>query len=114
MLYRLRPRACRSTPLPSRRIAQHFHLPEVENDVFNRVGKSDRDYTNRIRFGWLSPALPSLPDGIAALTTIPTFFGEGPVSSVTRRIGISVGQNIYTPQDTNSSASIFNDRPYAA
>ena len=87
---------------------------QIENDVFNRIGKSDRDYTNGIRFGWLSPALPSLPDGIAALTTIPTFFGEAPVASVTRRIGVSIGQNIYTPQDTNASQPIFNDRPYAA
>ena len=27
---------------------------QVENDVFNRIGKSDRDYTNGVRFGWLS------------------------------------------------------------
>lgn len=87
---------------------------QVENDVFNRIGKSDRDYTNGIRFGWLSPALPDLPDGIAALTTVPTFFGEGPVSSVTRRIGISVGQNLYTPANTDAYGPIYNDRPYAA
>ncbi len=87
---------------------------QVENDVFNRFGKSDRDYTNGFRFGWLSPALPSLPEGIAALTNIPTFFGESAVSSVTRRVGVSVGQNIYTPQNTDISQPIFNDRPYAA
>lgn len=87
---------------------------QVENDVFNRIGRSDRDFTNGIRFGWLSPALPELPDGLANLLTLPTFFGEAPVSSVTRRIGVSVGQNIYTPQDTSTSSPIFNDRPYAA
>ena len=36
------------------------------------------------------------------------------MSSVTRRFGISIGQNIYTPQDTDTSAPIHNDRPYAA
>jgi len=36
------------------------------------------------------------------------------VSSVTRRLGISIGQNIYTPQNTDASQPIFNDRPYAA
>lgn len=87
---------------------------QVENDVFNRIGKSDRDYTNGVRFGWLSPALPDLPDSLARLMTFPTFFGEGPVSSVTRRVGISVGQNLYTPQNTETSAPILNDRPYAA
>ena len=55
-----------------------------------------------------------MPDGLLRLTTIPTFFGEDPVSSVTRRFGISIGQNIYTPQDTDTSAPIHNDRPYAA
>lgn len=87
---------------------------QVENDVFNRIGRSDRDYTNGLRIGWLSSALPSLPEGVAAFATIPTFFGEDPVSSVTRRIGISFGQNLYTPQDTDTSAPIQNDRPYAA
>ena len=87
---------------------------QIENDVFNRIGKSDRDYTNGVRFGWLSPALPELPDGLTRLVTIPTFFGETPATSVTRRVGISFGQNIYTPADTTISAPIFNDRPYAA
>ncbi len=86
---------------------------QVDNDFFNPIGRTDRDYTNGLRFGWLSPALPDLPDGIAALTNFPTFFGEGPVSSVTRRLGISIGQNLYTPQNTDASAPIFNDRPYA-
>ena len=86
---------------------------QIENDVFNRFGKSDRDYTNGVRLGWLSPALPDLPDGIANLITIPTFFGEPQPTSVTRRVGISIGQNIYTPQDTDAFQPIFNDRPYA-
>lgn len=87
---------------------------QVENDFFNLFGRSDRDYTNGLRIGWLSPALPDLPDTLATITNFPTFFGEGPVTSVTRRLGISVGQNIYTPQDTEASYPIYNDRPYAA
>jgi lipid A 3-O-deacylase len=87
---------------------------QIENDVFNRIGRSDRDYTNGFRFGWLSPALPDLPEGLATLTTVPTFFGEAAASSVTRRVGISFGQNLYTPEDTATSAPIPNDRPYAA
>ena len=87
---------------------------QVENDFFNLVGKSDRDYTNGLRIGWLSPALPDLPDGWARMLTLPTFLGEEPVTSVTRRVGVSVGQNLYTPQDPETSLPIFNDRPYAA
>ncbi len=100
-----------STPEPDE--LRNIFTLQIENDFFNPIGKSDRDYTNGIRIGWLSPALPELPDGLALLLTFPTFLGEDPVTSVTRRIGVSFGQNIYTPQDTSTSRPIFNDRPYA-
>ncbi|MGQ0583181.1 MAG: lipid A deacylase LpxR family protein [Reyranella sp.] len=87
---------------------------QVENDVFNRVARSDRDYTSGVRVGWLSPALTELPAGIIAATTVPTFFGEPPSTSVIRRIAVSFGQNIYTPADTWVAQPIYNDRPYAA
>ena len=29
---------------------------QVDNDFFNIFSKADRDYTNGVRFGWLSPA----------------------------------------------------------
>ena len=87
---------------------------QIENDVFNRVAKSDRDYTSGIRIGWLSPAMTEMSPGLVALTTVPTFFGEGPTNSVIRRFAVSVGQNLYTPEDTFTSLPIYNDRPYAA
>src|SRR5262245_5233148 len=86
---------------------------QVENDFFNLFNRTDRDYTNGIRLGWLSPAITWLPPSWVALTTIPTIFGEAPPDSVVRRIGISVGQNIYTPANLSISQPIFNDRPYA-
>lgn len=87
---------------------------QIENDVFNRFSPTDRDYTNGVRVGWLSPALTEIPSSWVALTTVPTFFGEAPADSVIRRFGVSVGQNIYTPDDVFTSQPIFNDRPYAA
>ncbi len=87
---------------------------QVENDVFNRFGRSDRDYTNGVRVGWLSPAITEMPRGIVALTTIPTFLGEAAADSVIRRVAISAGQNIYTPENTYVTSPIYNDRPYAA
>ena len=87
---------------------------QVENDVFNRFSPSDRDYTNGVRLGWLSPAITDMPAGWVALTTVPTFFGEPKSDSVVRRFGLSIGQNIYTPSDTFTSQPIYNDRPYAA
>ena len=67
-----------------------------------------------MRIGWLSPAITAMPPGIVALTTLPTFFGEPQSDSVVRRVGVSFGQNIYTPNDTFTSQPIYNDRPYAA
>jgi len=101
-----------TTPAPDE--LRNIFTFQVENDVFNRFGRSDRDYTSGVRFGWLSPALPDLPDSFTDLITLPTFFGEAPASSVTRRFGVSIGQNLYTPADTETSAPIPNDRPYAA
>ena len=86
---------------------------QVENDVFDRIGRSDRDYTNGVRLGWLSaPAI--MPSWLTAITTVPTFFGEPPSTGVVRRYGVSIGQNLYTPQDTDISTPIYNDRPYVA
>jgi lipid A 3-O-deacylase len=99
-----------ATPDESRNIFSF----QVENDVFNRFSRSDRDYTNGVRFGWLSPAITAMPEGVVALTTIPTFFGESPSDSVIRRVGVSIGQNIYTPNDIFTTQPIYNDRPYAA
>jgi lipid A 3-O-deacylase len=86
---------------------------QVENDVFNRFSPTDRDYTNGVRLGWLSPAITDMPAGLAALTTVPTFLGEPPSDSVIRRFALSFGQNIYTPADTFATQPIYNDRPYA-
>lgn len=99
-----------ATPSESRSIFSF----QVENDVFNRFGPSDRDYTNGVRLGWLSPAITDMSPGLVAMTTVPTFLGEAAADSVVRRVGVSVGQNIYTPADTDAYGPIWNDRPYAA
>lgn len=87
---------------------------QIENDVFNRFGTSDRDYTSGVRLGWLSPAITEMPPGLVAMTTVPTFFGEPAADSVIRRFALSIGQNIYTPENTWATYPIYNDRPYAA
>jgi len=110
------PAAAQSVPIstnPTPDELRNIITFQVDNDFFNPIGRTDRDYTNGLRLGWLSPALPDLPDGIARLTNFPTFFGEDPVTSVTRRLGISIGQNLYTPNNTAASTPIYNDRPYA-
>ena len=97
-----------------KRKPQHLDL-QVENDVFNRFSPTIRDYTNGVRIGWLSRFMTADAAGIVALTTIPTFFlGEPQSDSEPCRVGVSFGQNIYTPNDTFTSQPISNDGPYAA
>src|SRR5260370_40460347 len=86
---------------------------QVENDVFNRFSPTDRDYTNGVRIGWLSPAITDMPAGWVALTTVPTFLGERPSDSVVRRFGLSFGQNLYTPDDLTTNRPLYTARPSA-
>jgi hypothetical protein len=84
-----------------------------ENDIYTG---SDRDYTNGIKLSWMSPDLgtyrddPRLPswshDLIGALP-----FQEGP--GLLRTVSLSVGQNIYTPDDIVDGTHDGDDRPYA-
>ena len=85
---------------------------QVENDVFNRFGPTDRDYTSGIRFGWMSGPT-TLPPWLVSVTEFPTFFGEMEPTRTDRRWGLSIGQNIYTPENILATNRIVGDRPYA-
>jgi len=86
---------------------------QVENDFFSRWAKSDRDYTNGLRIGWLSSPTP-IPDWLVGVSTLPSFIDRRKADTVVRRWGISLGQNLYTPEDTSVRTLIPTDRPYAA
>lgn len=78
-----------------------------END--NYGSGADQDYTNGIRMtyfkrGMRSPFLVNLADKY-----IPTF-----EVNETTSVSYSVGQNLYTPQDTQVAIPNPSDRPYAA
>ena len=77
----------------------------VENDLF---GGSDRYYTNGLLLTWQSPSA-GLPRPLAGLDERLDFLlGPGNL-----RWGLSLGQNIYTPQDTDRRIPDPRDRPYA-
>ncbi|WP_424140725.1 lipid A deacylase LpxR family protein [Roseomonas chloroacetimidivorans] len=77
----------------------------IENDFF---GGSDRYYTNGFLLAWRSPSV-GLPEPLSALDrTLDRLLGPGQV-----RWGLSFGQNIYTPQDTDRRNPDPRDRPYA-
>jgi hypothetical protein len=84
-----------------------------ENDLF---GGTDRNYTNGIKLSWISPDLPwfhesdDLPDwGKAIVKRLP--FSD--VEDLQRNIVFSVGQNMYTPDNTRTTDVVTDDRPYA-
>jgi hypothetical protein len=84
-----------------------------ENDFF---GGTDRHYTNAFRLTWLSPDLTEYDEdtrlprwGLPLIRRLPLIHRPG----FQRNIGLSLGQNIYTPDDISREDLIKDDRPYA-
>ena len=84
-----------------------------ENDFF---GGTDRYYTNGVKLSWISPDLndyaesDKLPDwSLPYIRRLP-FINE---PGLQRNIGLSMGQNMYTPGDISREDMIEDDRPYA-
>lgn len=76
----------------------------IENDVF---AGSDSDYTNGIRFAWLS-AEDHMPDWIQSVAGVLPVAGEG-----NKRISVAVGQSMFAPEDLNQTMVVMGDQPYA-
>jgi lipid A 3-O-deacylase len=83
---------------------------QVENDVF-AYGNKDRHYSNGLRVSWLPTPDPGDPGLFERAARSLPFFSR---PDYTQRIGWSVGQSIFTPQDKLSSGPLPDDRPYAA
>ncbi len=109
-----------------------------ENDLF---GETDKNYSNGIRFSWVSPDLSSyetdetLPEWLRDTNDFLHFFHDrkllkrcakvrqeqnsnkssGKTSSncLSRNLVVSLGQLIYTPGDINAREVVEDDRPYA-
>ena len=84
----------------------------LENDAF---AGTDRYYTSGALLSWSSPNLGNFSDSPYASPFLP-FFDLIPYINETdyqKNLVFSFGQNIYTPDDTESVGLIGNDRPYA-
>ncbi len=84
-----------------------------ENDLF---GDTDEQYTSGIQIGWLSRDLRHyaeanrLPRWLLPIAArLPWINTPGSQHNV----GVTIGQKIYTPKDTESRALVRDDRPYA-
>ena len=84
-----------------------------ENDLF---GDTDQQYTNGVQIGWMSPDLTRyaeadrVPDWLLPLVALLPWINE---PDTQRNVGFSLGQKIFTPENTQSSALVLSDRPYA-
>lgn len=90
----------------------------VENDKF--FAGTDQNYTQGLRLTWLSNDLSNFddPEHSPVATYIaknlrPLINSHFPGVTALRR-GVSLGQNLYTPVDTTTTAYQPADRPYAA
>ena len=80
---------------------------QFENDLFSG---SDQHYTNGIRISWLSPE----GDTIKPLQVVREFLEQiAQDENKSTRFGLSMGQEMYTPEDRYITTLISDDRPYA-
>lgn len=96
-------------------------ITSMENDKF--LGGTDEEYTNGIKFTWVSPDLtpgrdePGRPEWVrgllASLDPWLSAFPQLYDTSRQRSIALSLGQSIYTPRDVSSENPPTSQRPYA-
>lgn len=78
-----------------------------ENDVYNGTG-ADGDYTNGLLLSYLSPLVREKDHPARWVADRLPF-----LTSRHLRYGISLGHNIYTPENTFARTRVTTDRPYA-
>ena len=79
---------------------------QIEND---RIANTDRHYTHGTRLAWVSDKASDGPQW--AKDTLEWLY---PLADLRAgRVGLVLGQNIFTPENTDASALVDDDRPYA-
>jgi hypothetical protein len=84
-----------------------------ENDLF---GNTDQHYTNAVKLTWQSKDLKEYRDDIRIPDWAFPIIDHAPLVNdpeALHNIGISLGQNIYTPSDIEATELLEDDRPYA-
>ncbi len=83
-----------------------------ENDLFSGT---DEHYTSGLKITWSSRDLEQFADSPYANPLLPIFNIIPYINEkqYQKNLTFSLGQNIYTPVDTDTSTLLLNDRPYA-
>lgn len=84
----------------------------IENDAF---AGTDSQYTSGVKLSWSSRDLENYSDSPYASPLLPVFNLLPYINEkdYQKNVVFALGQNIYTPDDTESSALVKDDRPYA-
>ena len=83
---------------------------QAENDYFSPDNR-DRHYSNGLRFDWLpTPSTPGQENWFERTAESIPFVGD---ADSVGRIGWSLGQSIFTPQNKTATQPLPNDRPYS-
>ena len=84
----------------------------IENDLF---AGTDRYYTSGVKLSWSSADLEKFSDTPYASPFLPLFEMLPYINETgyQKNLVFALGQNIYTPDDTETSLLVENDRPYA-
>ena len=98
----------KAVPVERARNAPVFTL-YFENDYF---GGMDEHYTNGVKLSWISADLTDWGQAGWRKTFVEAlpFVNE---SDRQKNVGVALGQNMYTPADTNLTVPDPKDRPYA-
>ena len=87
----------------------------LENDLFG-FDNNDRYYTHGTKLSWISRDLSSYRDILSVPPWMHRIIERIPFINDPERVptvSLSLGQNIYTPEDKEQSDLIQDDRPYA-
>ena len=85
----------------------------TENDKY--FAGSDRHYTNGFKLSFLGDTnLKDSPDFVQAVAHFIPTLPEKTAAQQDYRVGVAIGQNIYTPTDIHTPTPDPTDRPYAA
>ena len=84
---------------------------QFENDFFG--GGTDRHFSHGTRFELLSEPLQWVTNLADKLPWFDSNTGSGPEDGLEGRGSISIGQSIYTPENTYTSELVPDERPYA-
>lgn len=102
-----------ASPPEQEKKSNHFDNLTIywENDAF---AGTDRDYTNGFKVSWSTPFGEMDKNSLPAWG--PPFFAQLPFvgkANSKHAVSLSLGQDIFTPEDTDTATLVRDDRPYA-